>query len=67
LHPHDRRRYLQRVAQLLRGQEVGDGSLHRACERAQLELRQPSAAAAIDGRRPPQEERGRRPHSGKYA
>jgi hypothetical protein len=54
LHPNDRDAYLKRVSALLDGHEVGPGLLHRCCEQAQRELRQPPA---LDGR----------PHSGKYA
>jgi hypothetical protein len=39
LHPHDRGRYLQRVAELLRGRELGDGLIARAASAAQLEFR----------------------------
>jgi hypothetical protein len=43
LHPNDRSTYLQRVTELLKDQVIGDGLLHRVCERAQLELRRPPA------------------------
>jgi hypothetical protein len=34
----DRDRFLHRVAELLRGREVGDGVVYRAAERAQREI-----------------------------
>jgi hypothetical protein len=63
---HDRSKLLVRVTQLLAGQEVGPGSLHRACEAAHLELRGPAAADVIDGLSLAPE-RGRRLQGGKYA
>ena len=47
LHPNDRGSFLQRVAALLQGVELGDGALHRACQETQLQFRR---ATAIDGR-----------------
>jgi hypothetical protein len=47
LHPNDRRAYLERVTAILGDREIGPGSLHRACEQAQLELRRPPI---LDGR-----------------
>jgi len=35
----DRGPFLQRVAELLRGREIGDGAVHRAAEQAQKEFR----------------------------
>ena len=35
----DRDRFLRRVAELLRGREIGDGAVHRAAEQAQKEFR----------------------------
>jgi hypothetical protein len=35
----DRDPFLQRVAELLRGRELGDGVVHRAAEQAQKEFR----------------------------
>jgi hypothetical protein len=35
----DRAAYLQRVAQLLRDRELGDGAVHRAAQQAQREFR----------------------------
>jgi hypothetical protein len=35
----DRDRFLQRVAELLRGHEIGDGVVYRAAEQAQKEFR----------------------------
>jgi hypothetical protein len=38
LAPHDRSRFLNRVADLLRGHELGDGMVSRAARQAQGEL-----------------------------
>lgn len=38
LHPQDRDRYLRLVADLLRGCEIGDGTVARAAAQAQREL-----------------------------
>jgi hypothetical protein len=38
LPPHDRDRYLRRVADLLRGQPIGDGAVSRAARQAQSEV-----------------------------
>ena len=35
LHPHDRRAFLQTVAELLNGHEIGDGVVARAAREAQ--------------------------------
>ena len=35
----DRARFLERVAELLRGHEIGDGVVYRAAEQAQKEFR----------------------------
>jgi hypothetical protein len=59
LHPRDRKAYLERVSALLKDVVLGPGVLHRVCAQAQAELREPSAAAAIDGR-PHVEEREER-------
>jgi hypothetical protein len=48
LNRHDRSKYLERVAQLLDGETIGDGVIHRAAKRAQSEFL--TTAAAIDGR-----------------
>jgi hypothetical protein len=48
LDPEQRDAYLHRVAALLRGQELGDGSVSRAARMAQAELRR--VPAQIDGR-----------------
>jgi hypothetical protein len=48
IHITDRDAFLQRVAALLRDVEIGDGAVHRACEKAQLEYRRPTAS--INGR-----------------
>jgi hypothetical protein len=41
LHPQDRSAYLQRVADLLNGHELGDGLVSRAARQAQRELFRP--------------------------
>jgi hypothetical protein len=38
LHPHDRSAYLERVAELLRGRELGDGIVARAAREAQRQF-----------------------------
>jgi hypothetical protein len=43
----DRAAYLLRVAQLLRGRDLGDGIVHRAAEQAQKEFRR---SVALEGR-----------------
>jgi hypothetical protein len=43
LHPHDHGPYLEAVAELLRGREVGDGLVSRAVREAQGRYRQPPA------------------------
>ena len=68
LHPHDRKAYLEKVSRLLQGQLVGPGSLHRACEQAQLELRSSVRPAdVLDGSSSLAPERGRSMNGGKYA
>jgi hypothetical protein len=46
--PEQRDAYLQRVAQLLRGRELGDGVVSRMAQLAQSEFRR--VPAQIDGR-----------------
>jgi hypothetical protein len=41
LHPRLRRAFVEHVAVALRGQEVGDGSLHRACAMVLKEMFDP--------------------------
>jgi hypothetical protein len=53
----DRGPFIERVAELLRGREIGDGAVHRAAEQAQKEFRRSVTL----------EDRGRRPHDGKYS
>ena len=38
LHPHDRGPYLQKVAELLNGHEIGDGLVGRVAREAQLQF-----------------------------
>jgi hypothetical protein len=38
LHPHDRTPYLERVAEMLRGREIGDGVVARAVREAQAQF-----------------------------
>jgi hypothetical protein len=47
LHPHVRGEYLERVAELLRGCEIGDGNVARAARQAQGEF---TRAPALDER-----------------
>jgi hypothetical protein len=51
----DRGAYLMRVAELLRGRDLGDGIVHRAAEQAQKEFRR---SVALEDRQI---------HGGKYA
>jgi hypothetical protein len=51
----DRADYLERVAELLRGLELGDGAVHRAAEQAQKEFRR---STVLEDRR--------LPHGSKY-
>ena len=44
LHPHDRGAYLQVVAELLNGAEIGDGLVARACREAQRRFLRSSPA-----------------------
>ena len=41
VHPHDRAAYLEAVAELLAGREIGDGSVARAAREAQRRFRNP--------------------------
>jgi len=41
-----RRSYLERVAELLRGRDFGDGDVHRACVAAMRAVMQPAAAVS---------------------
>ena len=46
----DRDPFLQRVAELLRGRELGDGVVHRAAEQAQKEFRRAVTLEARPGK-----------------
>src|SRR5262245_51333308 len=45
LHPEDRDGYLRRIAELMHGREVGDGSISRAARTAQSEFLRPPILA----------------------
>jgi hypothetical protein len=49
LHPHDRGPFLERVAELLRGHELGDGIVSRAAREAQARFWRPPELAHAAG------------------
>jgi hypothetical protein len=49
LHPHDRSAYLETVAELLNGHELGDGIVARAAREAQAKFLRPPDLARKNG------------------
>jgi hypothetical protein len=50
LYPQDRHKYLQRIAELLYQQELGDGAVARACREAQRAFLAPPSDTGHGGR-----------------